>query len=86
MAPIIYGLCTLTSLLCAWLLLSSYWRNRSRLLFWSGLCFVFLTANNVVLIADRVFFPTQVDLSAWRMLFAFLAPVVLLFGLIWEHE
>lgn len=86
MAPVIYGLCALTAMLSAWLLLRSYVRNRFRLLFWSGMCFVFLSANNLVTIVDRVFLPTQVDLSAWRLLFALLAPIVLLIGLIWEHE
>jgi hypothetical protein len=86
MAPYIYGLCALTAILCAWLLLRAYAQNRVPLLFWSGLCFVFLSVNNLVVIVDQVVFPTVVDLSAWRMLFALLAPVVLLFGLIWEHE
>lgn len=85
MAQFIYGLCALTAILCAWLLLRSYLQNRVPLLFWSGLCFVFLSANNLAVIADRIIFPA-VDFSAWRMLFALLAPLVLLFGLIWEHE
>lgn len=86
MAPLIYSLCALTAMLCAGLLLRSYFRNRFRLLFWSGLCFVFLSANNLVVVFDRIVFPTQLDLSAWRLVFALLAPLVLLFGLIWEHE
>ena len=86
MAPYIYGLCALTAILCAWLLLRTYARNRVPLLFWSGLCFVFLSANNLAVIADRVVFPTQLDLGAARITLALLAPVVLLFGLIWEHE
>jgi hypothetical protein len=86
MAPLIYALCALTATLCAWLLLRSYVRHRRRLLFWSGLCFVFLSVNNVLLIFDRVFFPTQIDLIYARLAAALLAPVVLLFGLIWEHE
>lgn len=86
MAPVIYSLCALTAMLCAWLLLRSYLRNRFHLLFWSGLCFVFLSANNLIVIVDRLIFPTQVDLSIWRQVFALLAPLVLLFGLIWEHE
>ncbi|MBL8848878.1 MAG: hypothetical protein JNG89_04310 [Planctomycetaceae bacterium] len=86
MSPYIYGLCALTAILCAWLLLRTYLQNRVPLLFWSGLCFVFLSANNLLVVLDRVVFPTQIDLGFWRMVLALLAPVVLLFGLIWEHE
>lgn len=86
MAPIIYALCTLTSLTCAVLLLRGYFRNRHRVLFWSGLCFVGLSVNNILLVVDRVALPTTVDLSTWRLAAAFFAPLVLLFGLIWERE
>lgn len=85
MAPVIYALCALTSLTCAWLLLRAYLRQRHRLLFWSGLCFVGLTVNNVLLVLDRIVFP-DVDLSTWRLAAALLALLLLLFGLIWESE
>ena len=49
MSEIIYVLCALTSLACAWLLLHSYRRSGYRLLFWSGLCFAAMTVNNLVL-------------------------------------
>lgn len=85
MAQLIYALCFLTALLCAALLLRSYLRNRHRLLFWSGLCFVGLSINNLLLVMDRIAFP-HVDLSMWRLFAALLATCLLLFGLIWEHE
>jgi hypothetical protein len=85
MANIIYLLCFLTSVLCAGLLLRSYSRNRSRLLFWSGLCFVVLSINNLFVILDRVAFP-ETDLGMWRLVTGLIAPCLLLFGLIWEHE
>ena len=46
---IVYGLCVITSAMCAWLLLRGYARSRVPLLMWSGLCFVGLTLNNLLL-------------------------------------
>lgn len=85
MALTIYLLCTLTSLACAWLLLGSYKRNGHRLLFWSGLCFVGMTINNLMLTLDKTVFPA-VDLLPWRLLSALAAVVLLLYGLIYEKE
>ena len=86
MAQLIYALCILTSLACAWLLVGSYRRTRHRLLFWSGMCFVVLTLNNVLLLVDRVVFPDSVDLMAYRLGSALLALLLLLYGLIYEKE
>ena len=86
MAHVIYSLCILTSLACAWLLLGSYRRTRHRLLFWSGMCFVVITLNNVLLMVDRVIFPTSVDLLPYRLGSALLALLLLLYGLIYEKE
>jgi len=85
MAATIYTLCMLTSLACAWLLLGSYRRTRHRLLFWSGLCFVVMTFNNLLLLLDNVVFPAT-DLSAFRLATALLALLLLLYGLIYEKE
>jgi hypothetical protein len=85
MSQLIYALCAVTSLMCAWLLFSAYRKNRYRLLFWSSLCFAGLSVNNLLLILDRVVFPS-VDLSTWRLLAALLALLPLLYGLIWEDE
>lgn len=86
MAQLIYVLCILTSLACAWLLLGSYRRTRHRLLFWSGMCFVVLTLNNVLLLFDRVVFPTTVDLLPYRLVSSLFALLLLLYGLIYEKE
>lgn len=86
MAPaIVYLLCALTSLACAFLLLRGYQKNRVRLLLWSGLCFMGLALNNVLLVVDRVLLPTQVDLSLIRNLPALAGVLCLLYGLIWEE-
>lgn len=85
MAIIIYSLCTLTSLACAWLLLGSYRRTRHRLLFWSGASFIAMTVNNVFLVLDKVVFP-DIYLLPVRQLSALVAMLLLLYGLIYEKE
>lgn len=83
MAEAVYLLCALTSIFVMWLLLRGWRRTRTRLLFWSSLCFVGLAVNNSLLFLDLVVV-TDVDLSLARNLSAALSPTVLLFGLIWE--
>jgi hypothetical protein len=85
MAWLIYGLCTLTAILCAYLLLSAYARGRYRLLLWSGVCFVGLALNNAVLVVDKLII-ADVDLSTPRALISLVAMSVLLYGLIWDVE
>jgi hypothetical protein len=82
----IYILCILTSLACAWLLFGSYRRTRYRLLFWSGSCFAVMTINNLLLLLDKVVWPTSVDLLPARLVTALLALLLLLYGLIYEKE
>ncbi|MDX2158437.1 MAG: DUF5985 family protein [Hyphomicrobiaceae bacterium] len=84
-AAVIYSLCATTALVCAALLLDGYRRGRYRLLLWSGLCFAGLTANNLLLVMDKIVFET-VDLSVWRNAVALIAMTVLLYGLIMEAE
>jgi hypothetical protein len=86
MATIIYGLCALTSALCAWLLLQAYGRTDYRLLLWSGLYFAASTANNLLLMVDKLIFPVEIDLSAPRYLIALIALTILFRGLIFEEE
>lgn len=85
MAVVIYSLCTLTSLACAWLLLGSYRRTGHRLLFWSGWSFVAMTVNNVFLVLDKIVFPDVYLLPA-RQVSALLSMLLLLYGLIYEKE
>lgn len=86
MASIVFALCALTSLAAAWLLFRSFARNRRPMLFWSGLCFAGLAANNILLTVDRVIFPTAVDLSTWRLVPAFVGLLLLIYGLISADE
>lgn len=85
MADIAYILCTLTSIACAVFLLRGYKQTGSRLLFLSGLCFVGLALNNILVIVDVRVLP-NVDLSAVRSLPALAGLVLLIFGLIWEKR
>jgi hypothetical protein len=85
MAGIIYGLCALTALLCAVLLLLAYRRSGYRLLLWSGLCFVGLTANNILLVVDKLVIPTT-SLASLRSGVAMISLSLLLFGLIWDAK
>jgi hypothetical protein len=86
MATLIYSMCALTSLACLVLLWRSHRATGSRLLFWSALCFLLLTVNNVLLVLDKIVFPVEVDLSLWRLAAALIAVLLLLFGLVWEEE
>ena len=85
MAKAVFLLCALTSAVCAVLLLRAYRRSRSRLLLWSGLCFVGLAANNGLLVVDRLIVP-DVDLSLWRQIPALAGIALLLYGLVWDEQ
>jgi len=80
---VIYMLCVLTSLLCAYLLGRAYRRERERLLILSSLCFALLALNNLVLAVDILLLP-DIDLSVLRSVTALLGVGVLLYGFIWE--
>ena len=84
MTGIVFVLCALTSLACAVLLLRGYFRARTRLLLWTGLCFAGLFLNNALLVVDARI-PT-VDLSVWRSLPAVAGLALLIYGLVWEAD
>ncbi len=83
MASLVYGLCAITSGLCALLLLRAYFARPARLLLWSSLCFIGLAVNNMLLFVDLIIVPT-VDLTMYRDITATCAIMMLLFGLIWH--
>lgn len=85
MANVVYLMCALTSIACAVLLIRGFRDNRSRLLLWSSLCFVWLAANNLILVIDRMII-TEVDLHDVRLIVALGALALLVYGLIWEAE
>ena len=53
---LVYSLCLAASALCAFLLLHTWRKTRSRLLFWTAAGFVALAVNNLILVADMVLF------------------------------
>jgi hypothetical protein len=85
MAPALFIVTCLTTLLCAILLFRAYNNVRRRLLLWSGLCFVGLTVSNLLVIADLVLFP-KTDFYSYRLGSTAIAMALLLYGLIWESE
>ncbi|QSQ11296.1 DUF5985 family protein [Myxococcus landrumensis] len=84
MAEAVYILCAMTSVACAVLLLRAWKRTESRLLLWSGLCFVGLAVSNVLLFVDLALLPPSIDLYMPRLLSTLAAVSVLLYGLIWD--
>jgi hypothetical protein len=84
MHGLVYILCALTSFLCAVLLWRGYRRSGARLLWWSAWCFVGLTLNNVLLVADMAI--SEIDLSLIRTIPALIGVALLIFGLIWEGQ
>ena len=85
MAAIIYSLCALTCLICALMLLRAYGHTRSRMLFWSGACFVGLTAGNILLVVDRILLPAT-DLTTARLTVGLVSVLLLLYGLTTEGD
>ena len=83
---VLFLLAALTSFGCMALLFRGYRRTGARLLFWSALCFVFLAVNNVLLFADTILFPTQIDLRVYRLFAALIGIGCLLYAFIWEAE
>ena len=82
---LVYALCMLTALMCAWLLLQAYQRTHYRLLFWCSIYFSIAAMNNVFLVVDKVLYP-DVDLTVYRYMVALTGLLVLLPGLILERE
>ena len=83
---IVYFLCFATSAACAWLLYRNYRRAKAPLLLWSALCFLFLAANNFVVVVDLVLTPPDTDFRLVRLLLSLAAVSVLLFGFVWGQS
>lgn len=83
---VLFLVAALASIACMVLLFRGYARTGVRLLFWSALCFVFLSVNNVLLFVDTIVFPVAVDLRLYRLAAALAGIVSLLYGFIWEAE
>jgi hypothetical protein len=84
MSDVVYSLCALTCLTCAILLWRGYRNSGFRMLFWSALCFSFLTLNNILLVIDLTFLP-EVDLSIFRAIPTLCGLALLIFGFVWDE-
>ena len=85
MSGMVYILCAATSFLCAAMLFRGYRQTGVRLLFWSSICFLGLTIDNVLLYADLVVIP-DTSLTLFRRLAALAALLFLVFGLVWDAK
>ena len=85
MAEAVYLLCGITSVACTLLLVRGYLASKSKLLFWSSLCFDGLALNNVLRCVDLVIVPAT-NLGLVRSTLALVAMMTLLFGLVWERQ
>jgi hypothetical protein len=77
-------LAIMTSIACTVFLFRGYVQQRVRLLFWSALCFVGLSVNNVLLLLDLLI--STMDFRPYRLAAALIGMLALLYGFIWESE
>ena len=82
---LVYSLCFATSALCAFLLGRSFLKVRSRMLFWSAICFALIAVVNGVVILDLLIYP-EIDFRPMRLWITLVAVAVLLFGFIWDED
>lgn len=85
MVSLVYGLCSLTALLCALLLFRAYAQSRSPVLWWSGVCFSGLMLSNAVLVVDKLVLP-DIDLLPWRLGITLVSICTLLVGLLYAND
>jgi hypothetical protein len=85
MAELIYGLCTVLSLVIAVMLWRQHRRAPTRMIYWTALCFSGLALSNLLLVLDKMVF-IQVDLQVLRHSASLISIGLLLFGLVYEDE
>ncbi|HEX5280503.1 MAG TPA: DUF5985 family protein [Micropepsaceae bacterium] len=86
LATSIYVVSFVTSAICATLLMRSYVRTRTRLLLWSGICFIFFALNSLSVILDFVLLPPDIDLGLVRVSTLLIGVAALLYAFIWEAD
>ena len=84
-AEVTYLLCAVTAVACTFLLLRGFLRTRIRLLLWSGVCFVALAVENVLLYVDNIIVP-DTDLSVARASIALAGLLCLVLALALDGE
>lgn len=86
MASLVYLLGALVTGTCAVLLLRGFARSRSRLLLWSGLCFIGLAVSNAILFVDLGLLGPETSLFIWRQGTSAASMLLLVYGLVFESE
>lgn len=81
---IVYLFCALVSIGCAVLLLRSYFRSRTKLVFWGSIFFICFALSNIVLFIDLAILPPAYDLSPYRDGLTLIGLVAIIYGLIKE--
>lgn len=81
----LYLVAVTTCLACTILLWRSYARTRVPLLLWSALCFIGVTASNLLLLFDLAVF-VELDLRAWRLGTALVGLAFLLYGFLFKAD
>jgi amino acid permease len=85
-AEAVYILCAVTAMTCAFLLARANQKTPSRFLLFASVCFGALAINSVLLVLDRIIFPSEMDLRVWRLGAATLGLFVLLWALITQRD
>jgi hypothetical protein len=85
MAEAVYILCAVTGIACAGLLARAYFKNPSRLLLWSSVCFTALALNALLVVVDLMLTP-ETDLRLARLSVAGVGVLSLLWALITESN
>jgi hypothetical protein len=83
MPGLVYILCALTSLGSAVLLWRAVGKPGNGLLFWSGVCFLGMAINNVLMYIDSVLFPTFYMYELPNIV-ALVSIIILSLALIWH--
>ncbi|MGQ0652089.1 MAG: DUF5985 family protein [Betaproteobacteria bacterium] len=85
---VMFLLAALTCLTCTVLLFRGYAASGSRLVFWTALCFVGLSLNNLLLFFDLAVFQDvpEIDLRIYRHVSALAGLACLIYGFIAESE
>ncbi len=82
---LVYGLCLVTSAICAALLIRTWRSTRQPLLMWSAGCFSLLALNAAFVVLDMVVL-VRTDFTLARLATSFAAVSVLIYGFIWEVD
>lgn len=85
MAFTVYLLCSISSAVCAILLLRTYRDSRARFLLFGTIAFTGIAIANALLLVDLGVLP-NVDLFVYRQLVTLVSVIALIWGFVWETK